>query len=338
MREKDINRFSFSRFKTFHTCPRKHHYQYVEQIETPESPIVLPGKLFHEAIEKILTKQDVEPVFKEFRNLCYTGKLELDADLLESVVSTYMTYYQDEFAKETPLLVEGEITENIDETKSIIVLADEVYKRDNYIYLRDRKTTLNKLKYTIDVVTNNQQLLFYVPYVEEKLGITIDVIEIDEIVMRKLAKVGINANGKPTIDKKRLEFVTYEDYYEVLSMLGLEKNPEYKHILEYLDIRGHPLFRRTRHLLIDRNPIYKNLEDFNNTFDAMVENKFNYRVRSPLCGFCQYRKICDLDLSNIYPEDRRIVIADITGKSFTTNDEEVTEELFERGELTDDIK
>ena len=33
---KDIKRFSFSRFKTFQTCPRKHNYIYVEQIETEE--------------------------------------------------------------------------------------------------------------------------------------------------------------------------------------------------------------------------------------------------------------------------------------------------------------
>ena len=43
---KDINRYSHSRLQTFKQCPKKHHYAYVEGIETPENEFTIPGKCF----------------------------------------------------------------------------------------------------------------------------------------------------------------------------------------------------------------------------------------------------------------------------------------------------
>jgi ATP-dependent helicase/DNAse subunit B len=98
---KDIKRFSFSRFKTFQTCPRKHYYTYIEQIETEESATTIPGKLFHKCLECYLTDTDMTPVFEEISSLCSKGKLELEPDLLPYVVQKYLAYYSKEHNTQT---------------------------------------------------------------------------------------------------------------------------------------------------------------------------------------------------------------------------------------------
>src|SRR5690606_26338621 len=99
------------------------------------------------------------------------------------------------------------------------------------IILRDTKTTSKSLKYTYNDVAYNQQLLFYVPFVEKELGIEIDAIQIDEVRIARLFSVPINKNGKPSTDKGRNELVTYEDYYNTLKIMKLDKAPEYQSIL-----------------------------------------------------------------------------------------------------------
>ena len=96
--QKDIHRYSFSRFKTFHTCPRKHQYQYVEQLESEESAVTIPGKLFHKCIQQFLDGEDMADTIKEFRTLCTTGKLDLEPDLLEYIVSKYLQYYAKDYS------------------------------------------------------------------------------------------------------------------------------------------------------------------------------------------------------------------------------------------------
>jgi CRISPR/Cas system-associated exonuclease Cas4 (RecB family) len=233
---KDIKRFSFSRFRTFHTCPRKHHYTYVEQVEAPDSEFTIPGKLFHQALEYYLTQKDMEPVFKEFEELTRDGTLDLPADLLEYIVNEYLRYYSFDFTQETPLLVEAEFNEKLEGDDYMSVKVDYVFRRSTSlaVHLRDYKTTQRPLKYDDPGVRTNQQLLLYTPYVEEALQEPVQVIEIDEIRLCKLDPVPMTTKGIPSTDKKRLELVTYEDYYEKLCQLDLEDSREYDYILEYL--------------------------------------------------------------------------------------------------------
>lgn len=309
---KDIKRFSFSRFKTFQTCPRKHHYTYVEQINTTEQATTIPGKLFHEAIEKYLTGLDMTPVFEEFSSLCSRGKLELEPDLLPYVVSKYLQYYAREFESEKTVMVEHEFEDELEDGDKLVLIVDEAfYDRNDFLIVRDRKTTLNKLKYTQDDVMFNQQLYMYLPYVEEELGHKVDAVEIDEIKLAKLKPVPIKNNGKPSIDKKMLELVTYEDYYGYLCEHGLEMEREFQPILEWLQQRGHPLFKRVRCQVLDQNIIASNAQDLLETYHA-AKTQAAYRVKGPLCNYCEYKELCQLDYSHPSINERQMIIDKIS--------------------------
>lgn len=311
---KDINRYSFSRFKTFHTCPRKHYYQYVEQIDAGESPTTIPGKLFHKCIEQFLKDEDMSGTIKEFKDLCMTGKLDLEPDLLEYIVSKYLQYYAKDYSNQKTLLVEEEFTEQLENQDYITLVVDQVYEQDNLTILRDIKTTTNKLKYTYDDVVHNQQLLLYVPYVEDKLQIKVDMIQIDEVRMAKLNPVPINANGKPTADRKRLELVSYEDYLDTLTSMGLDTEKEYQPILDYMRERGHPLFNRVTVQVLDPNVVSSNAQDMIDTYHTIqnsIKNNETYRVRGPLCKYCQYQHLCEYDMHGITQIERQIIIDDL---------------------------
>lgn len=308
---KDIKRFSFSRFKTFQTCPRKHYYTYVEQIETEESATTIPGKLFHECIEKYLKKEDMEPVFAEFSSLCTRGKLELEPDLLPYIVSKYLQYYDSEYSRETTVMVEHEFVDDLEDEDKLMLIVDQAfYDEHGYLVVRDMKTTQGKLKYTQDDVMYNQQLYMYLPYVENALGQKVDAVEIDEIKLAKLQPVPIKSNGKPSIDKRLLDLVTYEDYYDCLCERGLEDEREFQPILEYLQQRGHPLFRRVRCQVLDQNIVATNSQDLLDTYHS-AKTLAAYRVKGPLCNYCAYKELCTLDYSAPSDIERDIIIEKI---------------------------
>lgn len=310
---KDIHRYSFSRFKTFHTCPRKHQYQYVEQLETEESAVTIPGKLFHKCIEQFLTGEDMADTINEFKSLCMSGKLDMEPDLLEYIVSKYLQYYAKDYTSEKNLLVEKEFTEQLEGEDYITLVVDQAFEKDNLITVRDIKTTTNKLKYTHEDVVHNQQLLLYVPYVEDELSVKVDMIQIDEVRMAKLQQVPINNNGKPTADRRRLDLVSYEDYLDVLTSMGLDTEKEYQPVLDYLRDRGHPLFNRVTAQVLDPAMIDSNAKDMINTYTA-IKNSIDpasgvasYRVRGPLCKYCAYEHLCEYDMHGMTMAEREII-------------------------------
>lgn len=311
---KDIKRFSFSRFRTFHVCPLQHYYQYVEQVETPESPNTIPGKLFHEAIESYLKDLDLTPIYKEFIKHVNSGKLDMDQDQLQYTVEKYLDYYESDYDEENTLLVEGDLSEPLEEEDHMTVVIDQVYERDGHTVMRDIKTSLNKLKYMADDMQYNQQLLLYLPYAEDHLNVKIDAIEIDEVKFGKLEPVPINANGKPTADRRRLSNVTYEDYLHELSSRGLEDEDSYQDILQYLQTRGHPLFNRVRSQVLDRQVIDSNINDMYMTYQLIKNGDQplpKHRVRGPLCNWCSYKDLCSLDMHSPTDTEREAVKAKI---------------------------
>lgn len=320
--KKDIHRFSFSRFRTFHTCPRKHYYQYIEQIQTEENEYTIPGKLFHKCIEQFLREEDMTETFKEFRTLCTTGKLELEPDLLEYMVSKYLQYYALEYSRESTLLVEQEYKDPLDGDDFLLVVIDQAFEKDGVHYIRDIKTTQKRLKYTLDDVTHNQQMLLYLPYVEENLSIKIDAIQIDEVRFAKLEPVPRNANGKPSADKRRLELVDYNEYYEALCEMELEHAPEYRSALEYLSSRGHPLFNRVTAQVLDPYVVSANSQDMLNTYKAIKliqeggdQMDSAYRIKGPLCNYCAFKELCDHDMHAIDTAGREMIKEKICKKS-----------------------
>ena len=315
--QKDIHRYSFSRFKTFHTCPRKHQYQYVEQLESEESAVTIPGKLFHKCIEQFLNDEDMSDTINEFKSLCMSGKLDMEPDLLEYIVSKYLQYYAKDYTSEKHLMVEKEFNEPLEDEDYITLIVDQAFEKDNLITVRDIKTTQNKLKYTYDDVVHNQQLLLYVPYVENELNAKVDMIQIDEVRMAKLQDVPINNNGKPTADRRRLELVSYEDYLDVLTSMGLETEKEYQPVLDYLRERGHPLFNRVTAQVLDSSVIDANAQDMLNTYHT-IKNQIDpslgvnsYRVRGPLCKYCAYQHLCDYDMHGMTMAEREIIVDEL---------------------------
>lgn len=315
--QKDIHRYSFSRFKTFHTCPRKHQYQYVEQLESEESAVTIPGKLFHKCIEQFLNDEDMSDTINEFKSLCMSGKLDMEPDLLEYIVSKYLQYYAKDYTSEKHLMVEKEFNEPLEDEDYITLIVDQAFEKDNLITVRDIKTTQNKLKYTYDDVVHNQQLLLYVPYVENELNAKVDMIQIDEVRMAKLQEVPINNNGKPTADRRRLELVSYEDYLDVLTSMGLETEKEYQPVLDYLRERGHPLFNRVTAQVLDSSVIDANAQDMLNTYHT-IKNQIDpsigvnsYRVRGPLCKYCAYQHLCDYDMHGMTTAEREIIVNEL---------------------------
>lgn len=317
-KQKDVNRYSYSRFKTFHICPRKHHYQYVEQIETEDSETTIPGKLFHKCIEQYLNGEDMSNTFKEFKDLCISGKLNLEPDLLEYIVSKYLQYYYNDYESEQTIIVEKEYTESLEGEDYITLIVDQAFEKDNLITIRDIKTTLKKLKYTHEDIVHNQQLLLYVPYVENDLQTKVNMIQIDEVRMAKLTNIPINANGKPTADRRRLELVAYEDYLELLQTMDLDTEREYQPILEYLQKRGHPLFNRITVQILDAASTDANALDMLNTYTTIkkqLENPTNnssYRIRGPLCNYCAYKQLCEYDMQGITQIERDMIIQQIS--------------------------
>lgn len=308
---KDHNRFSYSRFKTMQLCPRKHYYAYIEQIKTKHkaSPLIV-GDLFHKALAKMSFNEDYSDILKEYNNLVTSGQIEGQIDLLEYVLSLYKKHYEEESDRERILMIEQHIIDKINKHHYLEAVIDKVVEDEEtgLIILRDTKTTSSSLKYTYNDVAYNQQLLFYVPFVEKELGIEIDAIQIDEVRIARLSSVPINKNGKPSTDKGRNELVTYEDYYNTLKVMKLDKAPEYQSILQYLEKRGHPLFNRTTAQLIDRNYVDSTIQDMNDLYKLCANKDFKPRNKGFLCNQCEYSLLCKLDYCNPSDYDREYCI------------------------------
>lgn len=312
------NRYSYSRLTTYIQCPRKHYYNYIEKVKVPDSPSSIPGTLFHKCCELYLTGESwekIEEIFLEWDALSAEGKINKRAGLLKYIFIAYIGYYKREFEVETNILTEYKFEDVLNDTdvpeeQDIFSgIIDQVYQSKGLTIVRDRKTALNELKYTYDKVKFNQQLLIYVPYVEEKLGLKVDAIEIDEVRLDELQPVPLLKNGKPSKDKSKLSLVTYEDYYNKLAEMCLEDEKEYKGILEWLKKRGHPLFNRVRVQLLDDRILNSNAQDVLDLYGTIKQNpSCQYRARSILCGYCPFKELCDLDMENPDEDIRNAVL------------------------------
>lgn len=312
------NSYSYSRLTSYIACPRKHYYNYIEKVETKQSPNTIPGSLFHKCCELYLKheegyKEKIDECYLEFDSLANRGMIAKPEGLLKYIFEHYLAYYEKEFKKENTILVEYEFQEVLSEDgddKDIFKgIIDEVYEKDGLIIVRDRKTSLKDLKYTYDKVKYNQQLLAYAPFVEDKLGLRVDAIEIDEVRFDRLDPIPVIKSGKPSKDKNKLGLITYEMYYKALEEMGLEEEPEYAPILIHLQKRGHPLFRRVIVPLLDERLVNSNAEDILEMYKCVKTNQTNkYRNRNILCGYCEYKELCDLDMANPDDDIRNIVL------------------------------
>lgn len=317
---KENNQYDFSRFNTFQKCPLKHDYIYREHITTDDvvNEHLTPGSMFHRCVELNLLqptdyRKELASIFAEFNKLCLSGDLPFEAGTLLYIVEKYFEYYNSDFKEEKLLLCEHTFSETVEGTDDTIMgTIDQVYERDEVVTLRDIKTTHNALKYSYEDVKTNQQLLFYVPYAEAEIGVHVDAVEIDEVRIAKLQPVPLLKDGKPTKDKRLLGLVTKEDYEEELKTQGLFGDAAYNNVLEWMELRGHPLFKRTRVQILDGYVVDANLNDMLHTYETIKATPKGYRVRGPLCDYCPYKDLCELDMHNPSDEDREIFIEKIT--------------------------
>ena len=297
--------YSYSRLSTYNQCPRKHSYMYEEKIFTEQNEFLLLGDLFHQCLDKAYKGESYQSVINEYETQVKLGKVSTESGLLEYVVERYLETY--DITKEEVVGSELRIDEEWEDGDTFTAVLDRVITVDNLNIIRDTKTTLKPLKYTTNAVKYNSQLLTYCSMAQEHLNILIDAYEIDEVRLAKLQPVPINMNGKPSADKTKLSLVTYEDYYNKLCEMGLEDAPEYQGILEYLEKRGHPLFKRTRCQLLDQNMLSSNIQDLYDSYKG-IKSGSKQRVRGPLCDYCAYQQLCELDFYLPTEDDRKIII------------------------------
>jgi CRISPR/Cas system-associated exonuclease Cas4 (RecB family) len=301
-------RYSFSRFQVYGLCPRKHFYKYVEELKTIDSSSNIHtfiGDMWHRIVENYHKKNyaEVKKVLKEYEDAYSAGKtLLLEESIMDSTYHHYINHYKNLFDDIDIIAAEVDLSELLDASGDTFSgKVDLVYRirSSGLVILRDTKTTLKALKYQKNDVLYNQQLLLYVPYIENKFKITIDAIEIDEVRLALLQPTPINANGKPTSDKRRLGLTTYDDYYNTLKSMKLHMEKEYAAALEYTYTRGHPLFNLVRVPIYDRHVIDQNIQDIQNIYYILKEKQEDtFRVRGPLCNFCDYRDLCNFDMIN----------------------------------------
>lgn len=293
---KDIHRYSYSRLETFKTCPRKHHYLYVEQIPEPENEYALSGKYLHRAIEAVLKGEELDELYKEFHNDVDSGKIRLDRDQLEYTVGLYFSYYYREYEKENTLLVEQEFTRKLEDQDYFVMVNDQTLESNGMVIVRDVKSTRGPLKYSHEDVLTNMQLLTYVPDIEKHLNRKVDAIQIDEVRMAKLAtQVPLIQRGRPSTSLDALSLVTADLYREELERQGLLDESKYKNVLALLEKRGHPLFNRITIQLTNRAILDTNEEELQNLYlGASLDLKYRIKDRSR-CFLCPFHGICEID-------------------------------------------
>lgn len=312
-----MNRFDYTRIKTFQMCPKKHDYIYNQEIKGEGNFKMRVGTLFHAALDAHYCDEEekLDKVFKDFRALVSDTSEDVELDLLEYVFTKYLHYYVTSDSDEEILASEQEIIDEIDPDNEFYLRLDRLIhkKSTGQIILRDTKTTLNKLKYTYEDVAYNQQLLTYVPFIEAKTGLKIDAVEIDEVRLCKLQPVPLNANGKPTADKGRLEFTTLEDYEDTLHSMGLYGDKAYANALEYLAKRGHPMFNRINAQILDPSIVQSNLNDTYDTYSSIQKADSKFRNKGPLCKSCEYYSLCKLDMLDPESPIREVEVNKIIG-------------------------
>ena len=293
---KDIQRYSYSRLETFRTCPRKHHYIYVENLPMPDSEYTLQGRLFHKAVETILKGEDADSVFKEWEKAVDTGLIIADRDQLAYSVNMYFSFYYKDYQEENTLAVEHDFKYELSNGDYFVGKIDQVYERHGIAVVRDIKTTANKLKYDIDKVKTNTQLLTYVEPAEKDFIVNIGAIEIDEVRLAKLAtQVPLIKNGKPSKSQDLLSLVTADLYRDELEKQNLMDDPGYQNVLQMLEERGHPLFRRTLVQLSNRNILDTNRNEINSMYiGASMDLDFRIKEQTK-CFMCPFKTICEHD-------------------------------------------
>ncbi|MCR5742039.1 MAG: PD-(D/E)XK nuclease family protein [Gammaproteobacteria bacterium] len=300
-----MENFSYSRLNTYNSCPRKHSYMYEEKIFTDGNEYLMLGDLFHQCLDKAYKGEDFSSVINDYEAKVKVGTLSTESGLLEDIVNKYLAYY--DITSEELIGSELRLEEEWEDGDKFSGVIDRLVDVDGMIILRDTKTTLKPLKYTQNQVKYNTQLLTYCSMVQDHMNIIVDAYEIDEVRLAKLQPVPLNQNGKPTADKNRLGLVTYEDYYNKLCEMGLDEAPEYQGILDYMEKRGHPLFKRTRCQLLDQNILSSNIQDLYETYKGCKSGN-KQRIRGPLCDYCPYQDLCNLDFYLPTPDDREIII------------------------------
>ena len=300
-----MGNYSYSRLSTYNTCPRKHSYMYEEKIYTDGNEFLILGDLFHQCIDKAYKGEDFSSVINDYEAKVKVGTLTTEPGLLEDVVNKYLAYY--DINSEELIGSEMKLEEEWEDGDTFSGVVDRLVESDGMVVIRDTKTTLNPLKYTVNQVKYNSQLLTYCSMVQDHMNIMIDAYEIDEVRLAKLQPVPLNQNGKPTADRNKLTLVTYEDYLNKLQEMELDDAPEYQGILDYMEKRGHPLFRRTRCQLLDQNLLSSNIQDLYDSYQGCKSGN-KQRVRGPLCNYCAYQDLCNLDCYLPTEEDREIVI------------------------------
>lgn len=293
---KDIHRFSFSRLDTFKTCPRKHYYIYVEQLPEPQNEYALKGSLFHKAVSQILTGENPEETYKEYKQAVDTGIINAERDLLEYIVNLYFSYYYKDYNQEETIAVEHHMEEKLDEDDTMVTILDQAYRINGLVGIRDIKTTSGQLKYNIDTVRENMQLLTYAPKFEQDFNEKVDFIEIDEVRLAKLqTEVPLVSRGKPSKSMDALQLVLAETYRDELERQGLLEDEGYKVVLQKLIERGHPLFNRVKVQLQNRYLIDDNRNELMSLY-VSASIGTNYRIKDQQkCFMCPYNRICSLD-------------------------------------------
>ena len=305
----NMSNFSYSRLSTYNSCPRKHSYMYEEKLYTDGNEFLILGDLFHQCIDKATKGEDFSSVINDYEAKVKVGVLTTESGLLEDVVNRYLAHY--DITNEETIGSELTLEEDWEDGDKFKGIIDRVIEKDGMIIIRDTKTTLKPLKYTTNQVKYNSQLLTYCSLVQDHLNLIVDAYEIDEVRLARIQPVPINQNGKPSADKNRLSLVLYEDYYNKLCEMGLETAPEYQNVLEYLEKRGHPLFKRTQCQLLDQNLLASNIQDLYQSYKS-IKTGNKQRVRGPLCDYCAYQELCNLDFYMPDPESRQILINKIT--------------------------
>lgn len=306
-----MGNFSYSRLSTYNQCPKKHSYMYEEKIYTDGNEYLILGDLFHQCIDKASKGEDYSSVINDYEAKVKVGTLSTESGLLEDVVARYIKYY--DLENEEIVSSEVRFEEEWEDDDKFTAIIDRIVDNNGIIVVRDTKTTLKPLKYTTNQVKYNTQLLTYCSIVQDHLNIIVDAYEIDEVRLAKIQPVPLNQNGKPTADKNRLSLVLYEDYYNKLCEMGLDEAPEYAGILDYMEKRGHPLFRRTRCQLLDQNVLSENIKDIYDSYKSCKSGN-SQRVRGPLCDYCAYQDLCNIDFYMPDVDSREIIINKIKKK------------------------
>lgn len=300
-------KISWSRINRFRTCPRQYYYSYVEELEGQPNENLLLGSLMHRMIDAYYTgSEHPDDIQAEYESLIRQNLINQSQTLLKNVLAHYVQYYSKEIEEEKLVASEQSIVTEWDGEDTIEIIVDKIVEREGLTILRDHKTTLGPLKYTSDTVQYNNQLLLYAVVTQDTTNISIDAVEIDEIRLGELIQPPLNKNGKPTADIRQLSFVTYESYYNTLASMGLEDAPEYQNVLNQLEKRGHPLFRRVTTML-NQELLKHVLEDTFITYNRLKENKFERNV-GRLCDWCEFKELCRLDYYDPTDDDRHIVM------------------------------